>query len=313
MKQQKILVTGGAGFLGSNLCEKLLKLGHIVISLDNYLTGDEKNLYHLKENFKNLKIIDHDICLPICLDVDEIYHLACPASPKDYQKDPIETVRINVLGTLNVLNLAKAKGAKVVYTSTSEIYGDPLIHPQKETYVGNVNPIGIRACYDEGKRCSETLCFDFIRKYNLDVRVVRVFNTYGPRMQIDDGRVVSNFIVQALKHEPITIYGNGQQTRSFCYVDDLLDGLILFMEKGNNKLSPLNLGNDTEFTVLELAKLVLNLTKSKSKIIYKKLPQDDPQKRRPDLSKIRESLGWEPMIVLKDGLEKTIKYFSEKI
>jgi len=303
--KKRVLVTGGAGFVGSHLCEKLLANGDEVIAVDNYYTGSRKNLAHLS----NLTIVDHDVCIPIRLEVDEIYHLASPASPKDYQKDPIETIKINVIGSLNMLELARVQNAKFLQASTSEIYGDPLKHPQDEKYFGNVNCTGIRACYDESKRCAETLCFDFARKYNMDIKVVRIFNTYGPRMQIDDGRVVSNFIVQALKNEPITVYGEGLQTRSFCYVDDLVDGFILAM--GKKDISPINLGNDGEFTVLDLAKIVLRLTKSGSKIVYEKMPDDDPKLRRPDLSKAKKLLNWYPKIRLEEGLIKTIDYFRK--
>ena len=307
---KKILVTGGAGFIGSHLCEKLLKEGNEVICLDNFFTGTKNNIIHLIEN-PYFEIIRHDIEEPILLEVDEIYNLASPASPIHYQKDPVKTVRTNVMGAINVLDIAKRCGAKILQASTSEVYGDPKIHPQIEEYRGNVNPIGPRACYDEGKRCAETLFFDYYREYHVDIKVVRIFNTYGPKMAIHDGRVVSNFIIQALQNQDITIYGNGNQTRSFCYVDDLVNGLIKMMN--SNQHGPINIGNHNEFTILELAKIIIKFTNSKSKIIFKSLPQDDPKQRQPDISKAKKYLNWEPKIKLEEGLKKTIKYFKEKL
>jgi UDP-glucuronate decarboxylase len=303
---KKILVTGGAGFIGSHLCERLLNEGNEVICLDNFFTGSKQNIIHLINN-PYFEIIRHDVEEPILLEVDEIYNLACPASPIHYQFDPVKTVKTSVMGAINVLEIAKRTGAKILQASTSEVYGDPDIHPQPESYRGNVNPIGIRACYDEGKRCAETLFFDYYRQFKLDIKVVRIFNTYGPNMHPNDGRVVSNFIVQALNDENITIYGDGSQTRSFCYVDDLVDGFIKMM---NSSLTgPINLGNPNEFTILELAKKVISLTNSNSKLIYKKLPQDDPKQRQPDISLAKKELNWNPTIELNEGLEKTIKYF----
>jgi UDP-glucuronate decarboxylase len=303
---KKILVTGGAGFIGSHLCERLLNEGNEVICLDNFFTGSKQNIIHLIDN-PYFEIIRHDVEEPILLEVDEIYNLACPASPIHYQFDPVKTVKTSVMGAINVLEIAKRTGAKILQASTSEVYGDPDIHPQPESYRGNVNPIGIRACYDEGKRCAETLFFDYYREFKVDIKVVRIFNTYGPNMHPNDGRVVSNFIMQALNNENITIYGDGSQTRSFCYVDDLVDGFIKMM---NSSLTgPINLGNPNEFTILELAKKVIFLTNSNSKLIYKKLPQDDPKQRQPDISLAKKELNWNPTIELNEGLEKTIKYF----
>lgn len=306
-----ILVTGGAGFLGSHLCEYLIKKGNEVICLDNLFTGNLKNISHLEKN-PNFKFVEHDIIEPIFFDdtkIDQIYNLACPASPIHYQFNPVRTVKANTIGVINVLGIAKKHGARVLQASTSEIYGDPLEHPQKESYRGNVNTIGERACYDEGKRVAETLFFDYHREHGLDVRVARIFNTYGPRMYEFDGRVVSNFIVQALKGSPITIYGNGKQTRSFCYVDDLISGLYKLMNKGNFT-GPVNIGNPGEFTMIELANMIIEMTGSKSKIIYKELPQDDPKKRKPDISLAKKELKWEPKIDIRTGLKKTIEYFS---
>jgi UDP-glucuronate decarboxylase len=304
---KKILVTGGAGFIGSHLCERLLNEGNEVICLDNFFTGSKQNIIHLIDN-PYFEIIRHDVEEPILLEVDEIYNLACPASPIHYQFDPVKTVKTSVMGAINVLEIAKRTGAKILQASTSEVYGDPDIHPQPESYRGNVNPIGIRACYDEGKRCAETLFFDYYREFKVDIKVVRIFNTYGPNMHPNDGRVVSNFIMQALNNENITIYGDGSQTRSFCYVDDLVDGFIKMM---NSSLTgPINLGNPNEFTILELAKKVISLTNSKSKIIFKPLPQDDPKQRQPDISLAKKELNWNPTIELNKGLEKTIKYFK---
>jgi UDP-glucuronate decarboxylase len=307
---KKILISGGAGFLGSHLCETLLNDGNEVICLDNFFTGSKNNIIKLMDN-PYFEVIRHDVEKSILLEVDEIYNLACPASPIHYQFDPVKTVRTNVLGAINMLDIAKRCKAKIFQASTSEIYGDPEIHPQIESYRGNVNPIGIRACYDEGKRCAETLFFDYHREYNVDIRVARIFNTYGDKMNINDGRVVSNFIVQALQNKDITIYGDGTQSRSFCFVDDLINGFIKLM---NNEISvPVNLGNPNEFTMNELAQNILNLTNSKSKIIYKELPQDDPKQRQPDISLAKEKLNWEPKIELIDGLKRTIKYFKDII
>jgi len=305
---KKILITGGAGFIGSHLCERLLKEGNEVICLDNFFTGSKDNIVHLMNN-PYFEVIRHDIEEPILIEVDEIYHLASPASPIHYQKDPVKTVRTNVMGAINVLDIAKRTGAKVLLASTSEVYGDPEIHPQVEEYRGNVNPIGPRACYDEGKRCAETLFFDYYREYGVNIRVVRIFNTYGPRMAMNDGRVVSNFIIQALNNQDITIYGKGTQTRSFQYVDDLIDGFIKMMEK--NHTGPINIGNPDEFTILELARKVIELTNSKSNIIFKPLPQDDPKKRKPDITKAKKYLNWTPKVKLDDGLKNTIKYFKK--
>ena len=306
-----ILVTGGAGFIGSHLCEALLKQGHYVICLDNFFTGRKENIKHLMD-FYNFELIRHDIIDPIKLEVDEIYNLACPASPFHYQYNPIKTIKTSILGTMNMLGLAKRVKAKILQASTSEVYGDPLVHPQPESYRGNVNPIGPRACYDEGKRAAETLCFDYHRQHKVDIRVVRIFNTYGPNMQINDGRVVSNFIVQALKNEDITVYGDGKQTRSFCYVSDLVRGMIDFMNQDQH-LGPINLGNDGEFTILELAEKVIQLTHSKSKITFKPLPEDDPLQRKPDLSLARKLINYEPKIKLEEGLIKTIEYFKKRL
>ena len=304
-----ILVTGGAGFIGSHLCKKLLEQGNEVICLDNFFTGSRQNINDLLGN-PNFKLIEHNVVNPIFLNVDSIYHLACPASPVHYQHNPVETVRTNVMGTLNMLDLAKKTGARFLQASTSEVYGDPLEHPQKETYFGNVNPIGVRSCYDEGKRAAETLCADFHREYNLNIKIVRIFNTYGPNMHTNDGRVVSNFIVQALKNEPITIYGSGSQTRSFQYIDDLIIGLIKMMENNDNFMGPVNLGNPDEFTIKELAEKVLKLIpESKSRILYSELPNDDPRRRKPDITLAKEKLDWEPGVKLEDGLMKTIEYF----
>ncbi|OGJ46951.1 NAD-dependent dehydratase [Candidatus Peregrinibacteria bacterium RIFOXYA12_FULL_33_12] len=310
MKLKTTLITGGAGFIGSHLCKILLGQKHKVICIDNLSTGSKKNITEFLSN-KNFLFKKHDIIKPLNLKIkiDEIYNLACPASPNHYQKDPIFTLKTNFIGTLNLLELAKKNNAKFLQASTSEIYGDPKIHPQKETYFGNANPIGIRACYDEGKRCAEALCMDFKRQFNLDIRIVRIFNTYGPNMQKNDGRVVSNFIVQALKNNNITIYGNGNQTRSFMYIDDLIDGMIKIMQV--KKIStPINLGNPQEFTIKQLAVTTLKLTGSKSKVKYLKLPQDDPKQRKPDISLAKKEIKWTPSIKLQDGLQKTISYFQ---
>ncbi|MGN0019043.1 MAG: UDP-glucuronic acid decarboxylase family protein [Candidatus Gastranaerophilaceae bacterium] len=308
MEQKTILVTGGAGFIGSHLCEKLLNQGNYVICLDNFFTGSKKNIEHLLDN-KKFEFIRHDVTEEIRLEVNQIYNLACPASPVHYQYNPIKTIKTSVLGITNMLGLAKRVKARILQASTSEVYGDPLMHPQKEDYWGNVNTIGIRSCYDEGKRVAETLMMDYHRQNNVDTRIIRIFNTYGPRMAKNDGRVVSNFIVQALNGQDITIYGDGSQTRSFCYVDDLVRGMISLMEK-DNYFEPVNIGNDGEFTIKELAEQVIELTGSKSKIIYKDLPSDDPTKRRPDLTRARKELGYEPTVKLRDGLIKTIQYFE---
>ena len=309
---KKILVTGGAGFLGSHLCKYLLDQGNEVICADNFYTGSKDNIHSILPNPK-FELIRHDITFPLYLEVDEIYNLACPASPVHYQYDPVQTTKTSVHGAINMLGLAKRVGAKIFQASTSEVYGDPTIHPQVESYWGNVNPIGIRSCYDEGKRCAETLFFDYYRQHHLNIKVARIFNTYGPNMQLDDGRVVSNFIAQALKNKNITIYGDGQQTRSFCFVDDLIFAFNLFMNSEQDLTGPINIGNPKEFTIEELALLVIKLTKSKSKIINRPLPMDDPIRRQPDITQIKERLGWKPKIELEEGLIKTIEYFKKII
>lgn len=307
---KRILVTGGAGFIGSHLCKKLLEQGNEVLCLDNFFTGAKRNIEDLLGN-KRFELIRHDITQPILLEVDQIYHLACPASPIHYQYNPVKTIKTNVIGVLNMLGLAKRIKARILQASTSEVYGDPEEHPQQESYWGRVNPIGIRSCYDEGKRCAETLCMDYHRQNKVDVRIIRIFNTYGPNMNPDDGRVVSNFIVQALKNEPITVYGDGSQTRSFQYIDDLAEGMIKMMENEKEFIGPVNLGNPDEFTINELANTVLKMIpESKSKIIYKELPQDDPKQRQPDISLAKKMLDWEPKIKLEEGLKKTIEYFE---
>ncbi len=310
MARKRILVTGGAGFLGSHLCERLLAQGHEVLCVDNYFTGRKTNIVHLLDN-PMFELMRHDVTFPLYVEVDQIYNLACPASPIHYQYDPVQTTKTSVHGAINMLGLAKRVGAKFFQASTSEIYGDPDVHPQPESYRGNVNTIGPRACYDEGKRCAETLCFDYHRQHKVKIKVVRIFNTYGPRMHPNDGRVVSNFIVQALKGEPITIYGEGKQTRSFCYVDDLIEGFVRFMETPDNVTGPMNLGNPGEFTIKELAQKVLKITGSKSKLIHKPLPVDDPTQRCPDISLAKKTLGWQPRIQLDEGLEKTVAYFDK--
>ena len=311
-KQKRILVTGGAGFLGSHLCESLLKDGSYVVCVDNFFTGHKSNIGHLI-NDKNFELIRHDITFPLYLEVDEIYNLACPASPMHYQYDPVQTIKTAVHGAINMLGLAKRTGAKIFQASTSEIYGDPEVHPQNEAYWGKVNPIGARSCYDEGKRCAETLFFDYHRQHGLAIKVGRIFNTYGPKMHSQDGRVVSNFIMQALQDEDITIYGDGDQTRSFCFVDDLINGIQLFMDSEDSFKGPVNLGNPSEFTILKLAEKIISLTGSTSKIIYRPLPEDDPKQRKPDISLAINKLDWEPKIELDYGLERTIKYFTETI
>ncbi len=310
--RERILVTGGAGFLGSHLCERLLEDNAYVICLDNYFTGQRRNIFHLIDN-KYFELIRHDIVNPIFLEVDKIYHLACPASPIHYQYNPVKTIKTNVMGSINMLGLAKRVKARILQASTSEIYGDPEVHPQPESYWGNVNPIGPRSCYDEGKRCAETLFFDYHRQNHVAIKVVRIFNTYGPRMHPDDGRVVSSFIIQALLGEPITIFGEGEQTRSFCYVDDMIEGIIKMMETPDNITGPINLGNPEETRIIDLANMILRLTGSDSEIRFMPLPKDDPQKRRPDITKAKQILNWEPRISLEDGLKETIKYFKKII
>lgn len=307
--RKRILVTGGAGFLGSHLCERLLQDGHNVICLDNYFTGQKKNIFHLMDN-RRFEVIRHDLVNPIFLEVDEIYNLACPASPIHYQYNPVKTTKTSVMGAIHMLGLAKRVKAKILQASTSEVYGDPTLHPQKETYWGNVNPIGIRACYDEGKRCAETLFFDYYRQNRVNIRVVRIFNTYGPRMHPNDGRVISNFIMQALKNKPVTLYGDGTQTRAFCFVDDMIEGLIKMMNGPDDLVGPVNLGNPREHTILELARLVIELTGSKSSLEFKPSPMDDPRRRQPDIGLARDKLEWEPTVDLEEGLEKTIQYFK---
>ena len=308
----RILVTGGAGFLGSHLCEKLIGIGKRVICLDNKVSGSIENIQHLMDH-PNFELLIHDVNQPLELEVDEIYNLACPASPLAYQKDPIQTTKTSVLGALNLLELAKTQNATILQTSTSEVYGDPLEHPQHENYWGNVNPTGVRSCYDEGKRCAESLFFDYQRQYKLRIKVVRIFNTYGPRMMANDGRVVSNFVTQAIKNESLTVYGEGQQTRSFCYVDDLVDGIYQMMNTKPDFYGPVNLGNPDEFTMLELAEKVLKITGSKSTIRFKPLPLDDPQKRNPDINLAKTHLGWLPKTDLDTGLAKTVKYFESNM
>lgn len=309
---KRILVTGGAGFIGSHVCARLVNEGHHVICLDNFLTGCKGNIAHLMDG-PRFELVEHDIVHPYPIGpVDEIYHLACPASPVHYQRDPIKTMKISVLGTLNVLGMAKKRDAKILLASTSEIYGDPLVHPQPESYWGNVNPIGIRSCYDEGKRCAETLFMDYHRQEKVRVKIVRIFNTYGPGMLSHDGRVISNFILQALEDKDITIHGDGSQTRSFQYIDDLVEALVKTMNTGDDFLGPVNIGNPTEFTIKELAELVVEYTGSRSKLIYLPLPEDDPKQRRPDISLAREKLNWEPTINLKKGLSRMIAHFKEK-
>ena len=309
---KKVLVTGGAGFLGSHLCERLVKQGHDVICLDNFFTGSKSNINHLR-NLHNFELVRHDITEPFIAEVDEIYNLACPASPVHYQFDPIKTIRTNVQGSLNMLELARTVKAKILQASTSEVYGDPQVHPQPETYCGNVNPIRPRACYDEGKRCAETLFINYHEEAKVPIKIMRIFNTYGPRMSQNDGRVVSNFIVQALNGEDLTLYGDGRQTRSFCYVDDNIDAMIKLMNSPDKIIGPINIGTPFEFTMLELAQLIIKLTDSNSKLIHKDLPKDDPLQRKPDISKAKELLNWEPQTKLEEGLSKTIEYFKTVI
>ncbi|MCF8369291.1 MAG: SDR family oxidoreductase [Bacteroidales bacterium] len=310
--RKKILVTGGAGFLGSHLCEKLLNQGHEVVSLDNYFTGQKQNIVHLLKS-PYFEIIRHDVTMPFFIEVDEIYNLACPASPIHYQYNAIKTIKTSVMGSINMLGLAKRVKAKILQASTSEVYGDPKIHPQTEDYWGHVNPIGTRSCYDEGKRCAESLFINYHRQNDVRIKLIRIFNTYGPRMDPEDGRVISNFIVQALKNKDITIYGNGEQTRSFCYVDDLLEGMVRLMNTPDSFIGPVNVGNPGEFTIKQLAETVIRLTNSKSKLVYEPLPEDDPMQRQPDISLARKELGWEPTIALEDGLKPTIEFFKSII
>ena len=311
--KKKILVTGGAGFIGSHLCRRLLSEGNEVLCLDNFFTGNKSNILELYSD-PNFEFLRHDVTFPLYVEVDQIYNLACPASPVHYKFDPVQTTKTSVHGAINMLGLAKRTKATILQASTSEVYGDPEVHPQTESYWGRVNPIGIRSCYDEGKRCAETLFFDYYRQHNLPIRVIRIFNTYGPNMHVNDGRVVSNFIVQALKNEDITIYGDGSQTRSFQYVDDLVEGMIRMMNNKNDFVGPVNLGNPNEFTIKELAeKIVQMIPETKSKIVYKDLPQDDPRQRQPDISLAKEELDWEPVVQLHDGLGKTIEYFRKAI
>ncbi|MDR7100453.1 UDP-glucuronate decarboxylase [Lysobacter niabensis] len=309
---QKILVTGGAGFLGSHLCERLLRDGHDVLCVDNFYTGGKQNIAHLLGN-PYFELMRHDVTFPLYVEVDRIYNLACPASPIHYQFDPVQTTKTSVHGAINMLGLAKRLKARILQASTSEVYGDPEIHPQTEDYWGRVNPVGIRACYDEGKRCAETLFFDYYRQHNLDIKVVRIFNTYGPRMHPNDGRVVSNFIVQALRGEDITIYGDGQQTRSFCYVDDMIEGFVRMMDTERGFTGPINVGNPCEFTMLQLAEEVLKQVGGRSKLAFKALPADDPKQRQPDIAMARDKLGWEPTVQLEDGLRETIAYFKRTL
>ena len=310
--EKRVLVTGGAGFLGSHLCERLLQNGNDVIAVDNFFTGNKQNIVHLLGN-PHFEVIRHDITFPLYVEVDEIYNLACPASPVHYQMDPVQTTKTCVIGAINMLGLAKRTGAKIFQASTSEVYGDPQIHPQVESYWGHVNPVGQRSCYDEGKRCAETLFFDYRRQNSVNIKVARIFNTYGPRMHPNDGRVVSNFIIQALQNKPITIYGNGSQTRSFCYVDDLIEAFILLMDTEYDFTGPINVGNPVEFTIKELADKIIRLTNSDSQLVFLELPSDDPTQRKPDITLAKEKLGWEPSIQLEEGLIKTIEYFKTKI
>ena len=309
---KKIIVTGGAGFIGSNLCDRLINEGHEILCVDNFFSGRKENVTHLLDN-PNFEHIRHDVTFPLYLEADLIFHLACPASPVHYAHDPVQTVKTNVHGAINMLGLAKRLKVPIFQASTSEVYGDPEIHPQIEDYWGNVNPIGPRACYDEGKRCAETLFFDYHRQHGIEIKVARIFNTFGPRMRIDDGRVVSNFIVQALRNEDITIYGDGTQTRSFCYIDDMVEGIIKFVGLDNDFTGPLNLGNPDEYAIQQLAEIILELTNSKSKLVYKDLPSDDPKRRKPDITLAKKKLLWEPKTTLNDGIRQTISYFSDLI
>jgi UDP-glucuronate decarboxylase len=309
---KRVLVTGGAGFLGSHLCERLLGEGNDVLCVDNYFTGRRANIAHLLDN-PNFEVMRHDITFPLYVEVDEIYNLACPAAPIHYQYDPVQTTKVSVHGAINVLGLAKRTQAKVFQASTSEVYGDPTVHPQTEDYWGNVNPIGIRSCYDEGKRCAETLFFDYHRQNKVRIKVARIFNTYGPRMHVNDGRVVSNFVVQALRGADITLYGDGSQTRSFCYCDDMIEGFLRLMTTGNDVTGPMNLGNPQEFTIRQLAEIIIDMVGSSSKLIYRPLPEDDPRQRQPDIDFARKTLHWHPAVSLQDGLAKTIEYFDHHL
>jgi UDP-glucuronate decarboxylase len=309
---QRILVTGGAGFLGSHLCDRLIEQGHEVLCVDNFFTGARSNITHLLKH-PNFELMRHDVTMPLYVEVDQIYNLACPASPIHYQHDPVQTTKTSVHGAINMLGLAKRLKARILQASTSEVYGDPSVHPQKEDYWGNVNPIGIRSCYDEGKRCAETLFFDYWRQHQLEIKVIRIFNTFGPRMSPHDGRVVSNFIIQALKNEPITLYGDGSQTRSFCYVDDLIEGMLRMMDSPADFVGPVNIGTPHEFSMIELATKVLELTGSKSEMVFRPLPEDDPKQRQPDISLAKDRLAWEPKVKLEEGLRKTIDYFRTRI
>lgn len=306
----RVLITGGAGFIGSHLCDRLVEKGYEVLCVDNFFTGARSNVAHLLDE-KTFELLRHDVTFPLFVEVDQIYNMACPASPVHYQFDPVQTTKTSVHGAINMLGLAKRVKARILQASTSEVYGDPAVHPQEESYWGNVNPIGPRSCYDEGKRCAETLFFDYHRQHDLDIKVARIFNTYGPRMHPNDGRVVSNFIMQALRGEDITLYGDGEQTRSFCYVDDLVEGLIRLMESPEGVTGPINLGNPGEFTIKELAEHVIDLTGSSSKMIHKPLPQDDPKQRQPNINRAKDSLEWEPKVALREGLTKTISYFDD--
>ncbi len=312
MMKQKILITGGAGFIGSHLCERLLNDGHDVLCVDNYFTGTKNNIAHLLDNHQ-FELMRHDVTFPLYVEVDQIYNMACPASPIHYQYDPVQTTKTSVHGAINMLGLAKRVNARIFQASTSEVYGDPSQHPQTESYWGNVNTIGPRSCYDEGKRCAETLFFDYFRQHNLDIKVGRIFNTYGPRMRPDDGRVISNFIVQALTEKDITVYGEGDQTRSFCYVDDLVEGILKLMTTEKGITGPMNLGNPIEYTILEIAEIIIDQIGSKSKIIFEPLPEDDPKQRQPDISLAKSELNWEPKTQLKEGLDKTIQYFDQTL
>ena len=309
MKKKRVLIAGGAGFLGSHLCDRMIQVGNEVLCVDNFFTGTKENILHLLDH-PSFELIRCDICDPFNIEVDEIYNFACPASPSHYQADPVQTLKTNVYGTMNMLDLARKGKRKIIQASTSEVYGDPHVHPQTETYWGHVNPIGFRSCYDEGKRTAETLCLDYFRQYQIPVKVARIFNTYGPRMHPNDGRVVSNFIVQSLRNQPLAIYGSGRQTRSFCFVDDLIDGVILMMNSSSSVTGPINLGNPAEFRIIDLAKKILKLTGSRSEMIFKNLPSDDPKQRKPDIHRAKTTLGWEPVTDLEGGLLCTIEYFE---